>query len=116
MFYPHQHHKIRIFWEYDRDRDLGTLKVYPSKRKILIGWWPQCCGSRLNQECDLNLERLRHIGFTTASVGFSNLLGYKNHKASKQIDPLVKNSSVGMQLWRPTKMAPRNDPSGSFNL
>ncbi|KAH8330739.1 hypothetical protein KR067_006935, partial [Drosophila pandora] len=64
-----------------------------------------CCASRLNQDRDLALERLRHIGCTIASSEsvIFNLLGDKNHKAFKQIAPLVKNASADMELWRPTK-------------
>ncbi|XP_017007694.3 isochorismatase domain-containing protein 1 [Drosophila takahashii] len=64
-----------------------------------------CCASRLNQDRDLALERLRHIGCnisTSESVIF-NLLGDKDNKSFKEIAPLVKKVSADMQLWRPSK-------------
>ncbi|XP_017067146.1 isochorismatase domain-containing protein 1 [Drosophila eugracilis] len=63
-----------------------------------------CCASRLNQDRDLALERLRHIGCnisTSESVIF-NLLGDKEHKSFKEIASLVKKVSADMQLWRPS--------------
>ncbi|KAH8295456.1 hypothetical protein KR018_011355 [Drosophila ironensis] len=73
--------------------------------KIDVWLVADCCASRLNQDRDLALERLRHVGCTivsSESVIF-NLLGDKDHKAFKQIAPLVKNVSADVQLWRPTK-------------
>ncbi|XP_016950930.1 isochorismatase domain-containing protein 1 [Drosophila biarmipes] len=64
-----------------------------------------CCASRLNQDRDLALERLRHIGCTisTSESVIFNLLGDKDHKSFKEIAPLVKKVSADMQLWRPSK-------------
>ncbi|EDW99225.1 isochorismatase domain-containing protein 1 isoform X2 [Drosophila yakuba] len=64
-----------------------------------------CCASRLNQDRDLALERLRHIGCniaTSESVIF-NLLGDKNNKSFKEIASLVKKISADMQLARASK-------------
>jgi len=64
-----------------------------------------CCASRHNQDRDLALERLRHIGCniaTSESVIF-NLLGDKNNKSFKEITPLVKKISADMQLCRVSK-------------
>ncbi|EDV94511.1 GH19318 [Drosophila grimshawi] len=63
-----------------------------------------CCASRLNQDRDLALERLRHIGCTIASSEsvIFNLLSDKEHKAFKKIAPLVKKVSADMKLWLPT--------------
>ncbi|XP_017038325.1 isochorismatase domain-containing protein 1 [Drosophila kikkawai] len=65
-----------------------------------------CCASRLNQDRDLALERLRHIGCTIASSEsvIFNLLGDKEHKAFKEITSLVKKVSADMELWQPTKL------------
>ncbi|KAH8367353.1 hypothetical protein KR200_011589 [Drosophila serrata] len=64
-----------------------------------------CCASRLNQDRDLAMERLRHIGCTIASSEsvIFNLLGDKEHKAFKEITKLVKKVSADMELWRPGK-------------
>ncbi|KAH8383569.1 hypothetical protein KR009_009341 [Drosophila setifemur] len=64
-----------------------------------------CCASRLNQDWDLALERLRHIGCTIASSEsvIFNLLADKKHKAFKEISALVKKVSADMEFWRPTK-------------
>jgi len=64
-----------------------------------------CCVSRLNQDRDLALERLRHIGCTisTSESVIFNLLGDKDNKSFKEIAPLVKKVSADMQLWRPSK-------------
>ncbi|XP_043655436.1 isochorismatase domain-containing protein 1 isoform X2 [Drosophila teissieri] len=64
-----------------------------------------CCASRLNQDRDLALERLRHIGCniaTSESVIF-NLLGDKDNKSFKEIASLVKKISADMQLARASK-------------
>ncbi|KAH8294301.1 hypothetical protein KR054_010639 [Drosophila jambulina] len=63
-----------------------------------------CCASRLNQDRDLAMERLRHIGCTIASSEsvIFNLLGDKEHSAFKEIASLVKKVSADMELWRPT--------------
>ncbi|XP_023167480.2 isochorismatase domain-containing protein 1 isoform X1 [Drosophila hydei] len=63
-----------------------------------------CCASRLNQDRDLALARLRGIGCiiaSTESVIF-NLLSDKNHKSFKQIAPLLKKVSADVKLWLPT--------------
>ncbi|KAH8362731.1 hypothetical protein KR084_000390 [Drosophila pseudotakahashii] len=64
-----------------------------------------CCASRLNQDRDLALERLRHIGCTisTSESVIFNLLGDKDNKSFKEIATLVKKVSADMQLWRPSK-------------
>ncbi|XP_032584106.1 isochorismatase domain-containing protein 1 isoform X3 [Drosophila mojavensis] len=66
-----------------------------------------CCASRLNQDRDLALERLRHIGCiisSTESVIF-NLLSDKNHKSFKEIASLVKKVSADLKLGLPTTNA-----------
>lgn len=73
-----------------------------------------CCASRHNQDRDLALERLRHIGCniaTSESVIF-NLLGDKNNKSFKEITPLVKKISADMQLCRVSKIK----PGGTFHV
>ncbi|XP_017039333.1 isochorismatase domain-containing protein 1 [Drosophila ficusphila] len=64
-----------------------------------------CCASRLNQDRDLALERLRHIGCTisTSESVIFNLLSDKDNTAFKDIAPLVKKVSADMQIWRPSK-------------
>ncbi|XP_017122761.1 isochorismatase domain-containing protein 1 [Drosophila elegans] len=71
--------------------------------KIDVWLVADCCASRLNQDRDLALERLRQMGCTIAtseSVVF-NLLQDKDNKAFKQIAPLVKKVSADMQFWQP---------------
>ncbi|XP_017856851.1 PREDICTED: isochorismatase domain-containing protein 1 isoform X1 [Drosophila arizonae] len=66
-----------------------------------------CCASRLNQDRDLALGRLRHIGCiisSTESVIF-NLLSDKNHKSFKEIASLVKKVSADLKLGLPTTSA-----------
>ncbi|KAH8406638.1 hypothetical protein KR222_001150 [Zaprionus bogoriensis] len=59
-----------------------------------------CCASRLNQDRDLALERLRSIGCTitsSESVIF-NLLADKDHKSFRDIAALVKKVSADVKL------------------
>ncbi|TDG50425.1 hypothetical protein AWZ03_003014 [Drosophila navojoa] len=66
-----------------------------------------CCASRLNQDRDLALERLRQIGCiisSTESVIF-NLLSDKNHKSFKEIASLVKRVAADLKLGLPTASA-----------
>lgn len=70
-----------------------------------------CCASRLNQDRDLALARLRGIGCiiaSTESVIF-NLLSDKNHKSFKQIAPLLKKVSADVKLWLPTTSVKDNE-------
>ncbi|XP_064549203.1 isochorismatase domain-containing protein 1 isoform X1 [Drosophila montana] len=66
-----------------------------------------CSASRLNQDRDLALERLRHIGCIIASAEsiIFNLLGDKDHESFKKIAPLVKKVSTELNLWQPTATA-----------
>ncbi|XP_062127138.1 isochorismatase domain-containing protein 1 [Drosophila sulfurigaster albostrigata] len=73
-------------------------------KKINVWLVADCCASRLNQDRDLALERLRDIGCTitsTESVIF-NLLSDKNHKSFKDIAGLVKKVSADLKIWLPT--------------
>ncbi|XP_030371076.1 isochorismatase domain-containing protein 1 [Scaptodrosophila lebanonensis] len=78
--------------------------------KVNVWLAADCCASRLNQDRDLALERLRDIGCiiaTSESIIF-NLLSDKNHKSFKDVAGLVKKTSRDVKLWRPTK-APATD-------
>ncbi|KAL7729784.1 hypothetical protein ACLKA6_014648 [Drosophila palustris] len=66
-----------------------------------------CCASRLNQDRDLALERLRDIGctITSSEAVIFNLVGDKNHKSFKDIASLVKKVSADLKIWLPTTAA-----------
>lgn len=59
-----------------------------------------CCTSRLNQDRDLALERLREAGciITTSESIIFNLLRDKNHPKFNVIRKLVNPPSLDMQL------------------
>ncbi|KAH8381614.1 hypothetical protein KR093_009403 [Drosophila rubida] len=74
------------------------------KKKIDVWLVADCCASRLNQDRDLALERMRDIGciITSAESVIFNLLNDKNHKSFKDIAGLVKKVSADLQIWLPT--------------
>lgn len=79
--------------------------------KIDVWLVADCCASRLNQDRDLALERLRHIGCTIASSEsvIFNLLGDKNHKAFKQIAPWLRTLRPTWSCGGPRRCRQIND-------
>ncbi|XP_001357950.2 isochorismatase domain-containing protein 1 [Drosophila pseudoobscura] len=73
--------------------------------KVDVWLVADCCASRLNQDRDLALERLRDIGcvITSAESVMFNLLNSKDHQAFKQVSALVRKVSADVQLWQRTK-------------
>lgn len=69
-------------------------------KEINVWLVADCCASRLEQDRNLALERLRSIGcnITTSESVIFNLMQDKNHKSFKEIAKLVKKVSADVKL------------------
>lgn len=69
-------------------------------KEINVWLVADCCASRLEQDRNLALERLRSIGcnITTSESVIFNLMQDKNHESFKEIAKLVKKVSADVKL------------------
>lgn len=65
-----------------------------------------CCASRLNQDRDLAIKRMRQIGvyITTSESVIFGLMQDKNHPKFKEVSKLIFKPSEDMQLSTGSKL------------